>query len=675
MNNPNYFDKLIDNLEGVAIFATNKDGIILDWSRTCEMLYGYPKEDIIGTSMYDTIIQEHQKELIKDDLLEKKSYNNEEFEFKRKDNTIFITLTNTTFVGDDCYFMVFDLSKTKNYTSVKNIVDPNMAKKDKLIVLAFDKNYKITSFNTFAQRATNYSEKEVLGKDFFDLLVPSSQKERVKKSIASLSKDRRLFATLSFPIVCKNGERKIIYWEKVIKSKKSDEEFFFLVGLNAKANEDKLNYLANYDSLTDLPNQNLLNERLELSIHKAARLKQNMITLFLNIENFKSINHTFGFEFGNKLLKEIGYRLSSNIRDYDTLARFSADEFVMIFENITDDLAAEILAKRVNELFSKPFKIDGNEIDISINQGLCFFPDHGNDPKTLIKNANLAMNYAKKANIKYQIYTSAIHDELINKTFLENNLKTAIKEEQFYVVYQPIVDIKDKKIIGAEALIRWEHPELKNIPPLDFIPLAEDNGLIHKIGKIVLKDAVNQTAKWHKQGFDDITISVNISGVQLFQSDLVSSLDTIIFESGLDTKYIKLELTESVLMQNIELASNIMKKFNKKGIEFSIDDFGTGYSSFQYLSKLPISTLKIDQSFIEDMIKCKNDRIIVEAIISMAHSLSLNVIAEGVENKEQYMILEDIGCDNVQGYYLGKPLSSEEFTKLLEKEQKAEKMM
>ncbi|RUM66413.1 MAG: hypothetical protein DSZ06_03255, partial [Sulfurospirillum sp.] len=224
---------------------------------------------------------------------------------------------------------------------------------------------------------------------------------------------------------------------------------------------------------------------------------------------------------------------------------------------------------------------------------------------------------------------------------------------------------KSKKITGAEALIRWNHPKLKNIPPLDFIPLAEDNGMIYKIGKIVLRDALKQANIWHKNGFDDLKISINISGVQLLQSDIVSTIDEALKESGFNPSFLELELTETVLMHNIELASDIMRKLAKRGIAFSIDDFGTGYSSFGYLSKLPLNTLKIDKSFIDHITAKQNDLIITEAIISMAHSLNLEVIAEGVENLDQYKLLSKKNCDTIQGYYFGTPLSAEKFTTLL----------
>jgi diguanylate cyclase (GGDEF)-like protein/PAS domain S-box-containing protein len=665
MSSKKELQELVSEVSGVAIYAIDKNREICEWNRASELLYGYTKDEAIGKKIDELIILDHQKDGFISDINSKITYTSEEIEHKRKDGSLAIVLANTTFVGDKYYFMTFEAASSHRIASIKKVIDENVTEDEKLIVISFDKYFKITSFNTFATKTTGFSEKEVLGKDFFELFVPKSHQEKIKNDIISLSKDRRTFKSLNFPIVCKNGDKKIIQWEKSLKNKRAKEDMYFLIGLNSSDNQEKLNYLANYDLLTDLPNQNLLTQRLEEAIQRAARLKQSMITLFLNIENFKVINHTFGFSFGNKILKMVSERICSSLRDYDTVARFSGDEFVLIFENITDEMAAKVLAKRINNLFEKSFKIDSNEIYLKVNQGLSFFPSDANDPKSLIKNANLAMNYAKKKRLSFQIFTASLSDEITSRAALEHNLKKAIENKEFYIKYQPQVDAKTKKIIGAEALVRWNHPKLKNIPPLDFIPLAEDTGLIHQIGKIVLKDAINQTAQWHKEGYDDLKISINISGVQLLQSDLVSTVDEILENSGFDANYLELELTESVLMKNIDLASKTMSTFRKKGIKFAIDDFGTGYSSFGYLSSLPIDSLKIDRSFIKNLTKNSNDKVITSAIIAMAHSLSLGVIAEGVEDKNQYEYLKKVKCDLIQGFYFSKPLDSKEFSKLL----------
>ncbi len=660
-------DQLINEINGVAIFAINKDNVITEWNRASHEMFGYSQQEAIGQNICDLIVMDHQRENFALDLASKTIYNSDELEFKKRDGSILMAIANSTYVGDSCYFMVFNMATSKTKASLERLIDRDIQNQDQLIVLSFDKKFKVASFNIFANQITGYSEKEVLGKDFLDFFVPSSYHEIIRKYLTSLKNEQRSHSSLSFPFICKNGERKVITWEKTIKSKRDGEEFFFLIALDSQESKEELNYLANYDSLTDLPNQNLLYNKLENSINRAVRLKNNLITIFLDIENFTAINHSFGFEFGNKVLKKISQRLSSSLREYDTVARFSGDEFVLIFENITDDLDAKAVTDRIKALFDEPITEDGNNIIIKTKQGVSFFPADGNDAKMLIKNAHLAMKFAKREKIDVQFFTASISDEITSKVILEKNLKKAIKNSEFYVEYQPQVDAKTKKIIGAEALIRWKDEDLVNIPPLDFIPLAEDTGLIHQIGDFVLKEAIEQATLWHKNGFDNLTISVNISGIQLMQSGLVASIKKMLDKTKFDPKFLELELTESVLMHNIDLASEIMKNFNNEGIKFAIDDFGTGYSSFGYLSKLPLSRLKIDRSFVKNLTTHKNDKVITEAIIKMAHSLNLSVVAEGVEKEQEYRYLQEQDCDTIQGYYFSKPVSAKEFTKLLER--------
>jgi diguanylate cyclase (GGDEF)-like protein len=404
------------------------------------------------------------------------------------------------------------------------------------------------------------------------------------------------------------------------------------------------------------------------AINKSARYDQKMITMYINLDNFKSINHTMGYAIGDELLKAVAERLHSELRDSDTVARFSGDEFVILFENIQDELDAGAMAKRVHKLFSKPFIFKENEIFLDVNIGISFFPADANDAKSLLKLANMAMLRSKEDKSRnFHFFRAEMFDEITNRAVLESNLRRALKNEEFFVEYQPQIDTKSGKIIGAEALVRWTGADLKSIPPLDFIPVAENTGLILEIGEIVLKSAISQMKKWHDKGYDDLKIAINISGIQLLQSNLINQIDEILEKEQLNPEFLELELTESVLMENIKRASELLKEFQKKGINISIDDFGTGYSSLNYLKRLPINTLKIDQSFIRNIEHDKSDKVIVNTIIAMAHALEFSVIAEGVEDKYQKDYLKEMNCDMLQGYYFGKPLSAKSFEKLLEK--------
>ncbi len=666
MNHQEHLGQMIEEVAGIAIFSVDSTGKILEWNRACESLFGYTKEESLGQLFHELIAPQHQKESFAKDIQSNISYTSQELEFSRKDGSLFYALTNSTFVGERCYFMIFEMGTNSPKHSIRKLVDPEQISAEKLIVLSFDKAYHITSFNTFARQSMGYSEREVLGKNFLELLVPESFREKIKWEVSRISKDRRSQSRLHFPILTKSGQKRVIRWEKVVQSKQGEELSYHLIGVSDSENQEKLNFMENYDDLTNLPNQHLVYRRIDEAMGRAVRLKQNLAVIFLDIQNFKSINHIFGFHFGNEILKMVANRLSSSLRDYDTVARFSGDEFVLFFENIQNDNDAKLLAKRIEGLFEKPFELEGNEIELEIVQGLALFPSDGNSAIELVKNANLAMDFAKKQQKSCQIYSPIISDELTNKAILERSLKQAIERGEFFVKYQPQVDTKTQKIIGAEALIRWEHPQLQLIPPLDFIPLAEDTGLIHKIGKFVLKEAITQAKQWHDAGYKEFKISVNLSAVQLLQSNILESVYAILDEVGFDASYLELEITESALMQNIDRVAKVMQQLKERGVKFAIDDFGTGYSSFNYLNKLPLDAIKIDKSFIDHIALKKSDLVIVNAIVSMGHSLGLNLIAEGVEKEEQYAKLQEIECDVIQGYYFSKPVDPDKMLQLLQ---------
>ncbi len=674
MSTKKELEQLFSEITNVAIFATDANRVVCEWNSACEVLYGYSRAEAIGEMLEELIVPMHLKDLFVTEFEEAKNSDKPlsafEVEYRRKDNAMVLVNANTIFVteGKEKKFYAFTLDiKTMHMgSSLSDIIDPKSADKEKLIVISFDKNNRINAFNTFAEELTGYRKNDVLGKDFVATFVPENYQEKIRNDIKGISHDRRARLSFDFPIICRNGDKKVVKWEKSLKSKKADEEIVLLIGVDAKGDE-KLAYLANYDSLTDLPNKNLLIEKMQTSMNKAVKLDENMVTLFLNLDNFKTINQTFGYNFGDKLLQAVSERMCSKLRDYDTVARFSGDEFVLVFDNIVDDLAAGSLANRVADLFHESFKLEGHELFLSANMGLSFFPSHGNDVKTLIKHANLAMIKSKEdKSVKFQIFKQSMNDDITNRISLETSLKKAIQNGEFFVEYQPQVDARSQKIIGAEALVRWNHPDLKTIPPLDFIPIAEDTGMILQIGEIVLKEAITQAKAWHDAGYTDMKMSVNVSSIQLLQSNLLTVVDDILEETGFNPEYLELELTESALMQNVEFATTILRRFKDKGIKIAIDDFGTGYSSFGYLSKLPLDCLKIDQSFVRKLDDSKNDRIIVSAINAMAHSLGLGTVVEGVEEKSQYEYLKHEGCDVIQGYYFSKPVDAMAFEKLLE---------
>ncbi len=427
-----------------------------------------------------------------------------------------------------------------------------------------------------------------------------------------------------------------------------------------KNNEKRLKHLANYDSLTSLPNRNLFNEIATQVINKSKNDAEMLAILFFDLDNFKIINDTLGHTVGDLLLKALSSRLIECIEDKGFVARLGGDEFVMILENIghhEDDAIS--FAERLMHSLAIPFLIETHEIFVSGSLGISIYPQDGKNLEELMKCADSAMYRAKgDGKNQYQFYTQEMNTKAFERLMLENALRHAIKKDEFILFYQPQIDIQKNKIVGVEALLRWQHSELGLIPPIKFISIAEESGLIVQIGEWVLKEGIRQIKEWHKMGFTDIKISINLSARQFVEQNLIDILNNSLNQHKFDPTYLELEITESMFMKNIDDTLKLLKEFQRLGIKIAIDDFGTGYSSLQYLKKFPIDTLKIDKSFVRDIATDQDDRAIVKAIISLGKTLNLNIIAEGVEDFEQLEFLKKEGCDEVQGYIFSKPLSS-----------------
>lgn len=679
LENSHTKDKFFENVSNIAYFCTDHQRLVIEWNQTCEDLYGYKKEDAIGKTIETLILPDYQRDIFIAEFQERRSIFGEELEYQKEDGTTLISYVNALFLdkenGQSQYHHIsFDSSKVKQKNSLRGLIgksDESLTHESELVIISFNKNGYINDFNPFAEELLGYKKDEVIGRNFVKIFVPSSYKEKTLNQIQESFKSKSMRVKSDLPVLCKDGTKKIIHWNQTfVYDYKTQTKSMLLVGDNSTVDSsmhDRLEYLANYDSLTDLPNRNLLENRMKNAINRAARANQKMITMYINLDNFKSINHTMGYAVGDELLKAVAERLHSELRDCDTVARFSGDEFVVLFENVQDEFDAGTIAKRVSALFEKPFHFKENKLFLHANMGISFFPSDANDEKILLKLANMAMLRSKEDKSRnFHFFRAEMFDEITNRAVLESNLRRALKNKEFFVEYQPQVDAQSGKIIGAEALVRWTGPDLKSIPPLDFIPVAEDSGLILEIGHIVLKSAVTQMKKWHDKGYDDLKIAVNISGIQLLQSKLFDQVKEVLSSTEFEPKFLELELTESVLVENIDRASTLLKAFQEKGIKISIDDFGTGYSSLNYLKRLPIDTLKIDQSFIRNIQNDKNDKIIVNTIIAMAHGLEFSVIAEGVEDAYQRDYLKEMKCDMLQGYYFGKSLSAKDFETLLE---------
>ena len=426
-----------------------------------------------------------------------------------------------------------------------------------------------------------------------------------------------------------------------------------------KDSEKKIEYLACYDPLTGLPNRVTLLDQLPRALALARRETRDVALLFLDLDNFKDVNDTQGHDFGDKFLKEVAKRLASALRQSDTLVRLGGDEFVVVLTSISTQEGASLAAQRVQALFQTPFLIEGQHFYSSASIGIALYPGDGADAESLLKCADAAMYHAKsEGKSNFQFYSREMNERIMRRVALENSMRQGIAKGEFCLYYQPLWDLRTARMTGVEALLRWESSEFGPVEPGEFIPLAETSGIIFELGEMVLRSAFLQARKWASQGHADLRVAVNISAKQIRQPDFLQMVANLVQETEVEPGSLEFEFTESAVMEKAERNISTLRALRVMGMKVSIDDFGTGYSSLNYLKHFPIDTIKIDRSFVADVSSKTDDAAITEAIISMAHSLKLKVIAEGVENEEQLQFLELHDCDEVQGYYLARPMSA-----------------
>jgi len=461
-------------------------------------------------------------------------------------------------------------------------------------------------------------------------------------------KNGKTFDRYSAPLVDPNGRRRGRIW-------------YFRDITDRKLAEERIQFLAYFDALTGLPNRSLMKDRLLKALAGARRRGDKVALLSLDLDRFKLVNDSLGHGIGDLLLKDVAERLKGCTREQDTVAKVNGDEFVIVLSGVKDEAEVAVAAARITEAVAGRFAVQGHSLSTSCSVGISMFPQHSDDCDTLIRYADQAMYRAKEnGRNRFQFFNEDMNVQVMERLGLENDLRLALERREFFLVYQPQMGMISGDVTGVEALIRWQHPTLGLVPPTEFIAIAENCGLILPIGEWVLRTACAQAHKWHSDGLQAFPVAVNVSAVQFRQEGFCQLIRRVLHETGLPPQFLELELTETLLLSNADVMFSVLQELKDMGVRLAIDDFGTGYSSLSYLKQFRVNKLKIDRSFIRDIAVDSDDAAITTAIISLAKSLNLKVIAEGVENEAQMSFLRKHHCDEIQGYYFSKPVTPAE---------------
>jgi diguanylate cyclase (GGDEF)-like protein/PAS domain S-box-containing protein len=540
-------------------------------------------------------------------------------------------------------------------------------------VMSTDIGGRVTYLNLVAESMTGWTREEAAGRPLEEVLrmVDAATRESLQNPMAlAIRENKTVGLTPNCILIRRDGvEAAIEDSAAPIHDRRGQVTGAVMVFRDvstARALSLRMSYLVQHDNVTGLPNRILLNDRLTQAMAMAQRHQRKLALLFLDGDRFKHINDSLGHATGDRLLKSVAERLLACVRSSDTVSRQGGDEFVILLSEVRHAHDAALSAEKILLAMSTPHSIGDHDVHLTVSIGIVTYPDDGTDAETLVRNADFAMYHAKNSGRNnYQFFKPDMNVRAVERQSLENGLRDAMERGEFVLHYQPKMNLETGTIIGVEALIRWYHPERGLVPPVQFIPIAEECGFIVAIGQWVLREACRQARAWQDAGLRPMRIAVNVSAVELRATDFVAGVRDILAETGLDPCYLELELTETFLMQDSKSTAAVLQALKDMGVQLALDDFGTGYSSLSYLKRFPIDTLKIDRSFVRDLTTDADDASIVTAVISMGKSLHMGVVAEGVETAEQLAYLREQNCPAGQGYYLGRPVAAGEFTALL----------
>ena len=540
-------------------------------------------------------------------------------------------------------------------------------------VLSTDVQGNVTYLNAVAESMTGWSLAEAAGHPFEEVfqIIDATTRAAVRNPMALAIRDNRTVGlTPNCVLVRRDGlEAAIEDSAAPIHDRRGEVTGAVMVFHDvstSRAQSLRMSYLAQHDALTDLPNRLLLNDRLTEAIALAQRYQRKLALLFMDVDRFKHVNDSLGHTIGDRLLQSVAQRLAACVRASDTVSRQGGDEFVILLSEVAHARDAAICADKMLLALRTPHLIDQHELHLTVSIGIVTYPNDGKDVDTLLKNADFAMYHAKDSGRdNYQFFKPDMNVRAAERQSLENGLRHALQRQEFVLHYQPKMNLQTGAIIGVEALIRWHHPQRGLVSPAQFIPIAEESGLIVPIGRWVLREACLQARDWRDAGLAQLRIAINISAVELRTKDFVAGVRAILKETGVQPGCLELELTETFLMQDPKSTATVLQAIKNLGVQLALDDFGTGYSSLSYLKRFPIDTLKIDRSFVRDLTTDADDASIVSAVINMGKSLHLQVVAEGVETPEQLAFLREHSCPEGQGYYFSPPMAAEDLTLLL----------
>jgi diguanylate cyclase (GGDEF)-like protein/PAS domain S-box-containing protein len=539
-------------------------------------------------------------------------------------------------------------------------------------VICIDGTGKVTYLNTAGEGITGWSRDEAAGRpieEVFRIVDASTRETTQNPLIEAIRQDQTVGLTPNCVLIRRNGSDAAIEDSAAPihdrRGQVTGAVMVFHDVTSTRALALRMSYLAQHDSLTDLPNRMLLNDRLHRAIALAERHRQRLAVLFLDVDRFKHVNDSVGHVIGDRLLQSLGQRLLTCVRNSDTVSRQGGDEFVILLSEVTHAADAAVSAEKLLLASSEPHRIDQHDLEVTVSIGIATYPDDGTDAETLLKRADFAMYHAKDSGRNnYQFFEPKMNARALERQSLESDLRHAVERREFALHYQPKVNLHSGAITGIEALIRWHHPQRGLVLPAQFIPIAEECGFIVPIGQWVLRESCQQAKLWQDAGLPSTRVAINVSTVELRAHDFLTGLHAILMETGLDPIHLELELTETFLMQDATSTAAVLSAIHELGVRLTLDDFGTGYSSLSHLKRFPIGTLKIDQSFVRNITTDADDASIVSAVINMAKSLGMCVVAEGVETPQQLAFLREHNCPEGQGYYFSRPVTAGEFTKI-----------